>query len=199
MGVLINEVGNKYGRLTVISRAHPEDKKGGWWNCKCDCGNEIVVHGVRLRNGNTKSCGCLQKDFAKSTAKNEINKRYGFLTVIERAETPEGHKTAFWKCHCDCGNYTIVEGTKLRSGHTKSCGKCPCFTPVNKINEVGNRYGRLTVIAEAGINKDKKTLWKCRCDCGNIKITSGKSLRSGLILSCGCLHSKGETKISLLL
>ena len=28
----------------------------------------------------------------------------------------------YWKCRCDCGNETIVEGYHLRSGHTKSCG-----------------------------------------------------------------------------
>ena len=27
-----------------------------------------------------------------------------------------------WKCLCDCGNIILVDGTKLRSGHTQSCG-----------------------------------------------------------------------------
>lgn len=27
-----------------------------------------------------------------------------------------------WKCVCSCGNETIVAGSDLRSGHTKSCG-----------------------------------------------------------------------------
>lgn len=199
MGKFIDETGNKYSRLTVISRAYPEGKKGGWWNCKCDCGAEIVVLGSSLRNGNTKSCGCLQKDFAKSTAKDETNKRYGFLTVVSRAERQKGEKKAYWNCLCDCGNYTIVEGTKLRSGHTKSCGKCSCFSSPTKKDEVGNRYGRLTIISEAGSDKNGRTLWNCLCDCGNQKIALGKSLRAGLVQSCGCLHSKGEEKIGLLL
>ena len=40
------------------------------------------------------------------------------------------------------------------------------------INELGNRYGLLTVI---GSTKDKnnKTVWVCQCDCGNIKILRG--------------------------
>ena len=77
MGRFIDETGNKYNRLSVISRAFPEGKTGGWWNCRCDCGKEIVIRGVSLRNGNTKSCGCLQKDFAKSTAINEVGNRHG--------------------------------------------------------------------------------------------------------------------------
>ena len=28
----------------------------------------------------------------------------------------------FWKCKCECGNTTIVQGTSLRNNHTKSCG-----------------------------------------------------------------------------
>lgn len=197
MGRFIDETGNKYGRLLVISRAFPEGKTGGWWNCRCDCGNEVVVLGTLLRNGNTKSCGCLQKDFAKTTVINEIGNRYGFLTVISRAETPKGKKTAYWNCLCDCGNSTIVEGTKLRSGHTRSCGECGCFSSPTKKDEIGNRYGKLVVISEAGRDKDGKILWNCLCDCGNEKIALGKSLRAGLVLSCGCLHSKGEEKIAL--
>ena len=30
--------------------------------CKCDCGNEKIISGHCLRTGNTKSCGCLQKE-----------------------------------------------------------------------------------------------------------------------------------------
>ena len=51
--------------------------------------------------------------------------RYGLLTVIERDYEYEANKTkkaAYWKCICDCGNYTTVLGTCLRSGDIKSCG-----------------------------------------------------------------------------
>lgn len=61
MSNLINEVGNKYGKLTVLERA--ENSNGGkeaHWKCKCECGNYVIVNGVNLRSGNTKSCGCLR-------------------------------------------------------------------------------------------------------------------------------------------
>jgi len=61
MGKFIDEVGNHYGRLTVIKRA--ESKSGAArWLCKCDCGNETLIFGSNLRKGHTKSCGCLQKE-----------------------------------------------------------------------------------------------------------------------------------------
>lgn len=49
--------------------------------------------------------------------------RYGSLVVVERAEyhKPERKRT-FWLCQCDCGKTTIVDGTKLKNGATKSCG-----------------------------------------------------------------------------
>ena len=53
--------GMKFGKLTVISLDH-KDKRGECkWLCRCDCGNEKIVSGNKLRSGNTKSCGCYQK------------------------------------------------------------------------------------------------------------------------------------------
>lgn len=48
-------------------------------------------------------------------------KKYGRLTVVRRAgSSPRGEAT--WLCRCDCGGESIVRGTDLRAGHTKSCG-----------------------------------------------------------------------------
>ena len=50
-----------------------------------------------------------------------IGKRFGRLTVIaEGGRTKSGN--ARWVCKCDCGNVSVVSGSYLRSGHTKSCG-----------------------------------------------------------------------------
>ena len=49
--------GKKFGRILVISLSHIS--KHAYWNCKCDCGKECIISGFRLRNGHTKSCGCI--------------------------------------------------------------------------------------------------------------------------------------------
>lgn len=49
-------------------------------------------------------------------------KRFGRLVVREYAKTSRRH--AYWRCLCDCGKETVVRGTSLTSGRTKSCG---CF------------------------------------------------------------------------
>lgn len=64
---LIDETGNRHGRLTVIERAKNIDKNARWL-CLCDCGTNTVVHGKCLRNGHTQSCGCLQRERAAESA-----------------------------------------------------------------------------------------------------------------------------------
>ena len=62
------------------------------------------------------------------------------------------------------------------------------MTPVT--NLLGKKFNRLTVIARAENNKQGKARWLCKCDCGNIKIILGDSLKSGKTISCGCAHSE---------
>lgn len=59
-----DEVGNRYGRLTVISFSHRSEgkMKAAYWVCKCDCGQTAIIRGTHLRYGNSKSCGCLNSE-----------------------------------------------------------------------------------------------------------------------------------------
>ena len=47
---------------------------------------------------------------------------YRYL-VLEPAEHQPGEAT-LWRCRCDCGRTSIVRGSNLRSGNSKSCGEC---------------------------------------------------------------------------
>lgn len=133
---LKDETGNTYGYLTVIERA-PNNKEGrAMWKCKCICGNEVIVLGKHLRSGNTKSCGCYQKQRAiESNLKRGgdlTGKKFGKLTVLEEdgfVVDSNGKRRRKWKCLCDCGNVCSIMGVYLSSGETKSCG---C------INSLGN-------------------------------------------------------------
>ena len=138
--------------------------------------------------------------------KDLTGERFGRLTVIGLHPT-ETRKT-YWECQCDCGNTGVVLGNALSCGKSKSCG---CLrreksaqhlydiSKNNYIDEIGNKYGKLTVISKT-INDLGQLRWKCKCDCGNITIVSSNSLRSGNTQSCGCIgKSKGEWKIEELL
>ena len=52
----------------------------------------------------------------------------------------------------------------------------------------GMKFGRLTVIEQAGHDGYGKILWRCQCDCGAEKVTHGRSLVNGNCKSCGCLN-----------
>ena len=51
----------------------------------------------------------------------------------------------------------------------------------------GQQFGRLTALEFAGIGKENRALWRCKCECGNEIVVPGKSLRTGNTRSCGCL------------
>jgi hypothetical protein len=58
---LVNLLGKKFGRLTVVRMTAERSNKGSVrWLCVCRCGNHSVVVGDSLRCGETRSCGCLR-------------------------------------------------------------------------------------------------------------------------------------------
>ena len=126
----IDLTGKRFGNLVVIARANDHISKSGKtktvvWRCRCDCGNEVEVQGLNLRNGHIKSCGCYRSKFSRMKLDNLTGKRFGKLLVLERAEnqiSQAGHPTTMWKCQCDCGNIAVVNAQLLKRGSTQSCG-----------------------------------------------------------------------------
>ena len=55
-------VNQRFGRLVVIADAGTDKQGKALFKCRCDCGNEIIVRGYSLRNGDCKSCGCLRSE-----------------------------------------------------------------------------------------------------------------------------------------
>lgn len=84
MGRALDLVGQNFGRLTVLQRVDNYiDRKGrqrSAWECRCECGNHIVTTGDKLKNGNTKSCGCLQKEKAANSLR-ETHKKIDYYVV----------------------------------------------------------------------------------------------------------------------
>lgn len=67
--------GKRFGRLFVVGIAEkPPNSKNrhSRWLCSCECGNMVTVSSDKLKNGDTKSCGCL-----KSELSTEKIKKYG--------------------------------------------------------------------------------------------------------------------------
>lgn len=122
MSRLIDLTNQKFGRLTVVSRAENIGKQVRW-NCVCDCGKEFVAYGTNLRRGLTKSCGCYRKDKLKEERLVDIvGEKYGKLTVVGLHHRDEYNRQYYWTCLCECGTEVVVYGGHLKNGHTQSCG-----------------------------------------------------------------------------
>lgn len=69
----------KFGKLLVLESADSNKYRKLQWKCVCDCGKITVVTGTLLRNGTTKSCGCLKhKPSSKWTGHQDISGAYWY-------------------------------------------------------------------------------------------------------------------------
>lgn len=109
-----NLVGQRFGKLLVTSRAYKIDDRGNvYWNVKCDCGTEKVLHTGDLRK--RESCGCItrermkeksatyqtyekQKENAMKTCEKTIRDGCNYSLINGRMfkNNTSGHKGVFW-------------------------------------------------------------------------------------------------------
>lgn len=140
-------VGKKFGNLVVQKLAYRGKDSKKYWECQCGCGRVCLVQESHLKNGHTKSCGCLRKKRMTNRWLDLTGQRYGRLVVQRLANQDEisaygtgkegepgkiaeenagvlGRLQDLWLCRCDCGNVCVCQKENLRDGKTKSCG---CF------------------------------------------------------------------------
>lgn len=179
--------GRKFHKLTVIHSVEDYVSPKGLhipkWHCICECGNEIDVLGISLKSGDTKSCGCYNKNRIRPT-KDYTGRQFGELYVIQKIENSDPTK---YLCKCSCGKTIEVLQRALSSGKKTHCG---CRTvrkkPINPNykqahNFVGETFGELTVLCELEPhitpNGSKQRIVQCKCSCGNIftiRLTNAK-------------------------
>ena len=204
---LIDMLGKKFTRLTVIEHDHVDDKNHHYWKCRCDCGNVIVVDGSKLRSGDTKSCGCYRADRGRlmltgnkygvgntTARKDETGKVYCEWTVI--AFDHYNGKHTWWKCRCSCGVERSVRIDQLRNGDSRSCGHLHRQLAHDLLfkDMTGKRFADIEVVGLDHIvsKTQNEAYWKCKClrkridgsICGNIFVCRGSSIRSGKTKTC---------------
>jgi len=59
--------GQRFGRLVVLYDTGERKCGRVVWHCRCDCGNEVDVVSSYLVSGNTRSCGCYQRERTAET------------------------------------------------------------------------------------------------------------------------------------
>lgn len=138
--IIIKE-GDIFGFLKAIKFIKINKKGGPVWEFEClKCKikkKEIEIYSVV--SGNTKSCGCLQKEKASKSGKRTIaknakignekrikdytGKRFGKLTFVEKTQKRR-RSSVVWVLLCECGDYCEKSQNEILWGKVKSCGKC---------------------------------------------------------------------------
>lgn len=193
---LTNQV---FGRLTA-KEIVGKDKRGYLWRCECECGGEKIVPASYLRNGHTQSCGCIN---AEREAKLDITgQRWGRLVAVKHVGyklVPNGdrmQKQSVWLWQCDCGNTKKIPAIQVKHGGTRSCG-CKATEHISNLRKediAGQQFGRLTAIqpTKERMKVRGDVIWELRCECGNTIYKTVNELKTGRILSCGCLYKESR-------
>lgn len=90
--------GKRFGRLTVSNRVKSKRYGITRWFCLCDCGGTKETDAGNLRSGDTKSCGCLEKE-----AKQQNTRTHGLTSG--KKHHPLYRKWASIKERCTNPNY----------------------------------------------------------------------------------------------
>ena len=99
----IDITGKRFGRLIALKCVGSNKNKVKVWLCRCDCGNEKEIIGQSLILGNTKSCGCIQKEYFNSLVPERRSRKYAPIVCgIYKVTNPQeevyiGHSRTIYK------------------------------------------------------------------------------------------------------
>lgn len=171
MGKFLDITGTRYNKLVVLGRVENVGIQPAW-KCQCDCGNIKVVIAAHLKNGTTKSCGCIVGKYCLDL----IGRQFGQLTVLNRKQ--ENPPT--WLCKCSCATTVEVSSDRLLKNSIRSCG---CLRAKAK-DFSGVKFNKVTALEK--FKKRTLVYWKVICDCGVQTNISQQTLIKNKNVSCGC-------------
>ena len=140
----ILQPGEKFNHWTVIGldedyekkRKENKLRKGRRYICECDCENHTIrsVYGTNLRKGYSKSCGCLQKQAAQETGKNNFKgNKYDLSGEYGIGWTSNTNKEFYF----DLEDYDKIKKYTWRE---TDWGYCLAYDIVNKKKEILMQY-----------------------------------------------------------
>lgn len=115
----MNLNGQRFGKLKITG-FHKISNGQKFWKALCDCGRESSCYQSDLINNRKACCGCTIP--IKEAYRDLTGMKFGRLLVLNKAVRKARRNSVYWSCLCSCGNITEVQGHKIRTGRTKSCG-----------------------------------------------------------------------------
>lgn len=127
--------GEVYSRWTVLKFSHVK-KRATYWTCKCVCGNIKIVSGNSLRQGRSKSCGCLRIESITKHGASYTNEYKNVFTHMrrERAQMLDFHWNHYLeKCLCEFQKVCAICGSdkNLSTDHIRPLSKGFGLVPLN--------------------------------------------------------------------
>lgn len=116
----------------------------------------------------------------------KIGETYNNIQVLADLGRINKNRMFFCKCLL-CGKE--YEQRASRIGNESACRQCSDKAKI--IDLTGQRFGRLVAMKYIG-RENGRTLWQCKCDCGNESITGYSNLLSGNTRSCGCMEEENR-------
>jgi len=121
------EIGQRFGDLTVLSRAGSDAAGRVLLHCRCECRNECDVRRSDLRSKHTKSCGCLRVRAIRWRFGKIMFRKYRFGRVLGKAKEEHGVKpSSEWVVVCNYCPQVFIATTKQLREATKFCD---CMVP----------------------------------------------------------------------
>src|SRR5215472_2117531 len=124
----LNLLGEKFGRL-VVEAAAGTFRQHSLWQCRCNCGIQIVVEGSNLRSGNSKSCGCTRKISNQANFQHGHSPREGptkeyicWSNMVQRCTNPKNNR---WSDYGGRGIVVCETWQKSFSTFLAEMGKAP--------------------------------------------------------------------------
>ena len=112
MGAFKDLTGMKFGRFTVVSRAANDNRGQARWICSCECENRVAVRGTDLRNGRSKSCGCLHRETVTTHGMHKSPEYYAWNGLLQRCGNPKNPNYKYY------GGRGPAKGTPSTVGRT---------------------------------------------------------------------------------
>lgn len=194
-------IGEKYGKLTIVDIIPKYKNNRTYYKCTCECGNIRYGLGYEIKNGKTYQClECAEQTRKQKHRRDITGQKFGRLIVKKMLPHFKENKT-YVECQCDCGNIKNIVMSNVVNGHTSSCGcweKESRYLRNHYTDITGRHYGMLTVIKKTNQKTSNGcVIWECKCDCGNITYVSYSNLHRQMTQSCGCKRgSKWEDYIN---
>ena len=116
--------GQRFGRLVAIKPTGESRNYNRIWECQCDCGNTCYVATNDLTSENTRSCGCLQKEWYKKHGERQaewIRQHSGELSPTWNPNLTDEDRKANKARSSDKQWTACARRTKKRDNHTCQC------------------------------------------------------------------------------